>query len=218
MCHQTSSLAFLLGCELYISDKIRYHQCSVERVVGVCHCCKTDRGPPYLGARHVPNFVRNSYMSTLKFTVEPLVTVTWPQQERIMVFRASNWSVELVGRWFDKMCRGSRILYTRNYRDDGKGDVSCNILLLYYRSGKIKDHDLNRSSTTLPQILFILSALCSYCLRLCTYFLHYSLLLYTQHSDYVFFLGPVQVRFRSHYLKFGLQVLLMEEILPTRYV
>ena len=149
-------------------------------------------------------------MSTLKFTVEPLVTVTWPQQERIIVFQASNWSVELVGRWFDKMCRGNRILYTRNYRDEGKGDVSCNILLLYYRSGKIQDHDLNRSSTTLPQILFILSALCSYCLRLVCYC--------TLNIRIMFFFGPVQVRFRSHYLKFGLQVLLMEEILPTRYV
>ena len=28
-----------------------------------CHCCKTDRGPPYfrMSLRHVPNFVRNSY-------------------------------------------------------------------------------------------------------------------------------------------------------------
>ena len=100
---------------------------------------------------------------------------------------------------------------TRNYRDDGKGDVSCNILLLYYRSGKLKDHDLNRSSTTV--------------LRFCSYFLHYVLAIFdyfvTVHSTFGlcrFLWGPVQVRFRSHYLKFGLQVLLMEEILPTWYV
>ena len=47
----------------WVSDKIRYDQSSIERVVGL-PLLQTDRGPPYfrMSLRHVPLFVRNSYM------------------------------------------------------------------------------------------------------------------------------------------------------------
>ena len=43
-----------------------------------CRHCKTDRGPPYFGMsfRHVPNFVRNSYINYFSYRPTILVTYT----------------------------------------------------------------------------------------------------------------------------------------------
>ena len=81
----------------WVSDKIRYDQSSIERVVWPsgrfvqgAATATTDRGKPYLrmSLRHVPNFVRNSddlFVSPR----EPICNIF--QREVSMQLRASLW-------------------------------------------------------------------------------------------------------------------------------